>query len=53
MNCFIVNKKPINLIGSKAVLNDEMNVFDTQVVSANESCREFLINKSAFVNKFF
>ena len=30
MNCFIVEEKPINLIGSKAALI-EVNVFDTQV----------------------
>ena len=52
MNCFIVNEKPINLIGTKAALNDEMNVFDTQV-STNALCRELSINKSAFVNEFF
>ena len=53
MNCFIVNEKPINLIGTKAALNDEMNVFDTQVVSTNALYRELSINKSAFVNEFF
>ena len=36
MNCFIVDEKPINLIGTKAALNDEMNVFDTQVVSTKQ-----------------